>query len=136
MSGELRLQPLGANGRSILIAGAMGNEGLVGDVQGKIAFFGGPTDMKGVLAGERLRLEADVLDNNAGAHLAPGTNTLAASVGSGFTALTRLARRRFGGVPSAASTTIRLVTKSLRPCASKSMVVRSEPDSVMTPQPY
>src|SRR5207245_319 len=50
--------------------------------------------------------------------------------------LRRLARGRFGGVPSAGSTTIRLVTNFLIPWRSKSIEVRSSSDSVMTPQPY
>ena len=41
-----------------------------------------------------------------------------------------------GGTPSAGSMAIRLVTKILRPCSSKSMVVRSESRFTMTPQPY
>jgi len=49
MSGQLRLQPLRANRRSILITSAMRDEGLVGNVQSKIALFGGPTDMKRIL---------------------------------------------------------------------------------------
>ena len=43
---------------------------------------------------------------------------------------------RFGGVPSAGSTTIMLVTNFLVPCASKSIVVRSTSDCVTTPHPY
>ena len=50
--------------------------------------------------------------------------------------LARLEPDRFGGVPSAISTTIMLVTNFLMPWASKSMVVRSASDWVTTPHPY
>src|SRR5271166_4032072 len=136
MRSQLRLQPFGADPRRILIARAMGNKSLIRYVQCEFALFPFQPDVKGVLPGQCFRLETDILNDDPGAHLAPGTNTRAAIVGAALTGLARLARRRFGGVPSAGSTTIRLVTNFFGPCASKSMVVRSMLDSVMTPQPY
>ena len=41
-----------------------------------------------------------------------------------------------GGVPSAISTTMMLVTNFFMPCRSKSIEVRSLSDSVITPRPY
>jgi hypothetical protein len=81
--------------------------------------------VKGILPRKCLRLKTDVLNDDAAAHLAPGTNTRETTVASVFAGFARLARRRFGGAPSAGLTTIRLVTNFLIPCASKSMVVRS-----------
>jgi len=48
----------------------------------------------------------------------------------------RFARGRFGGVPSAGSTTMMLVTNFFAPWRSKSIDVRSASDSVTTPKPY
>src|ERR1700722_19894556 len=68
------------------------------------------------------------------AHLPAPTGSAAAITAATF--FTRLARLRLGGVPSAISTTMMLVTNFLGPCRSKSIEVRSLSDSVTTPKPY
>jgi len=93
----------------------MRDERFIRNIQRVFALLPSAPHIKRVLSGERLSLEAQVLHDDFGAHLAPGTNRGAANVGAGATALTRLALRRFGGTPSAASTTIKLVTKILIP---------------------
>src|SRR5208283_448359 len=110
-------------------------EGFIGNIESELAVLALSADMKRVFTGEGHRLKANILDDEA-THFAPGTKTRVARVGAGATAFTRFARRRFGGTPSAGSTTIRLVTNFLIPCASKSIVVRSWLYSVITPQPY
>jgi hypothetical protein len=114
VGGQFGLQSLRANAGGVLIASAMRNEGFVGDIQGELAVLSFSADMKGVFPGEGHSLEADILDDEA-THFAPGTNTRVARVGAGATDFTRFARRRFGGTPSAGSTTIRLVTNFLIP---------------------
>jgi len=116
VGGQFGLQPLRANGGGVLVASAMRNEGLVGDIEGELTILAFSANMKRVLAGEWHGLEANVLHDDV-AHFAPGTNTRAAWVGAGATtaAFTRFARLRFGGTPSAGSTTIRLVTNFLIP---------------------
>src|SRR6516162_1790189 len=134
--GQLGLESLGADVRPILIADKVGHEGLICNVQSEFAFRARLAHLKRVLTHQLFCLEAEVLDDNPVVHLAPGTKTREASTGSGFAGFTRLTRRRLGGTPSAGSMAIRLVTKILRPCSSKSMVVRSESRFTMTPQPY
>src|SRR6202008_1299085 len=134
--GQLRLESLCADVRSILIPNAVGEESFVRNVQSEFAFGARLAHLKRVFPREQLCLEAEVLDNGFVAHLAPGTYTRELSEGAGVTGFTRLARRRLGGTPSAGSTAIRLVTNSLIPCESKSIVVRSESYLTMTPQPY
>jgi len=112
MGGQFRLQSFRANPGGILIASAMRYEGFICNVEGELAVLTLPADKKRVFTGEGCRLKANVLDYEA-AHFAPGTNTRAAWVGAGAAAFARLARRRFGGTPSAGSTTIRLVTNFL-----------------------
>src|SRR6266481_163818 len=109
------LQAFGADRWRILIARAMRDKRFVGDVQGELTVFTVTPHRKRVLPRERVCPEAHVLDQNTSAHFAPGTKTRAFSVGAGLTGLGRLARRRFGGVPSASSTTIMLVTNILIP---------------------
>ena len=113
--GQFRLQSLRANGGGVLIASAMRNEGFIGNVEGEFTVLALPAYVKRVFTGVGRRLEAHVLDDEA-THFAPGTNTRVARVGAGAAAaFARLARRRFGGTPSAGSTTIRLVTNFLIP---------------------
>ena len=114
MGGQFRLQSLRANAGGVLIASAMRYEGFIGNVEGELVVLTLPADNKRVFTGEGCRLKANVLDYET-AHFAPGTKTRAAWVGAGAAAFTRLARRRFGGTPSAGSTTIRLVTNFLTP---------------------
>lgn len=114
MGDKLGLKSLCTNTWGILIAGAVRNEGLIRNVQSEFAILALATHVKRVLARKWLGLEANVLNDKA-AHLAPGTNTGEASVGATGAGLTRLARRRFGGTPSAGSTTIKLVTNFLMP---------------------
>src|SRR4029077_4289569 len=114
MGGQFRLQSLRVNAGGVLIARAMRYEGFIGNVEGELAVLPLPADNKRVFTGEGCRLKANVLDYEA-AHFAHGTKTRAARVGAGAAAFTRLARRRFGGTPSAGSTTIRLVTNFLIP---------------------
>jgi len=114
MGGQFRLQSLRANTGGVLIAGAMRYEGFIRNIEGELPVLALTADMKRVLTGEGRRLEAHILDDEA-AHFAPGTNTRVARDGAGAAAFTRFARRRFGGTPSAGSTTIRLVTNFLTP---------------------
>jgi hypothetical protein len=138
MRRQFRLQPLGTDPWGVLISCPVRNKRLVGDIQREFAFLAIPPHVERIRAGERFGLEPHILHNERNRrHLAPpGTNTFPDNVGACLIAFTRFTRRRFGGVPSAGSTTIRLVTKIFVPCASKSIVVRSEAVSVMTPQPY
>src|SRR5271167_629890 len=123
MCSQFRLQPFSADSGGILIAGAVRNERFVGNIQSEFTIFACAAHVECVFTRERLRLEPEVLNDDTGAHFAPpGTNTGPESVGAGLTALARLARRRFGGMPSAASMTMRLVTNFLIPWVSKSMV--------------
>src|SRR5579864_8417380 len=89
---------------------------------------------EGVLADQRLHLIAEKLHDDFVAHLGPATKPGRGAAPTTF--LIFLARRRLGGVPSAASTTMMLVTNFFMPWRSKSMEVRSELDSVTTPRPY
>src|SRR6266478_820480 len=134
VSGQLGSEPDGADGRRILILGAMGDKGFVGNVQPVFALVARFAHIECVLAHQRLGLESDVPHNCVVAHLAPGMGTGEACAGNTF--LIRLVRGRFGGTPSAGSTTIRLVTNCLMPWTSKSTVVRLGSDWVMTPHPY
>ena len=61
--GQFRLQSLRANGRGVLIASAMRNEGLIGNIEGELAVLALPAHVKRVFTGVGRRLEAHVLDD-------------------------------------------------------------------------
>src|SRR5208282_5358200 len=132
--GQLAAELDRAHVRRVLVADAAAIEGLVGDRQRKLAdHVCGFADGEGVFADERLYLESDELhDDVVLCHLAPTADAMAGAA----TAFLRRLVRRLGGVPSAGSTTIMLVTNFFMPWRSKSMEVRSESDSVTTPRPY
>src|SRR6201998_44328 len=133
---ELSIESECADGRSVLISSAMCDKCFVCYLQREFTLGASFSHIKCVFAHLRLRFESSVLDDDSVVHLAPGTNTGEARAGTDCLFLARLARRRLGGIPSAGSTTIMLVTTFFSPWMSKSMVVRSPFDSVMTPQPY
>src|SRR5579864_4752424 len=124
----------GANARGILVPDAMRGERLVFD--GKREFAGLVRILgyygKRVFPHSGLGFKSNVLNENVVGHFALPVLPATLNAVAGF--LRRL--ERFGGVPSAGSTTMMLVTNFLMPCASKSIVVRSASVSVMTPQPY
>src|SRR5580704_15940584 len=98
-----------ANIRRILKTDAAGVESFVGNGQGIFARLGGRfAHRKRIFAALGLSLEPHKLhDNVVVAHFPAGTAAAA------FFA--RLARLRFGGVPSASSTTMMLVTNFFMP---------------------
>src|SRR6266849_2627800 len=112
----------------------MGTERFVQDGERKIAGLGsGFPHHEIVAADQNFRFKTEILHDCRRAHFAP-VIAGARAMPSAF--LRRLRRGRLGGVPSARSTTMMLVTNFLTPCRSKSMVVRSASDSMITPQPY
>src|SRR5579862_9318858 len=132
-SRQLYVQAMRANVRRILKTHAARIERFVRNSQSIFAGLGrGFADGKGIFAALRFGFESDELHNHVvvSAHFPAGT---AAATATAATFFVRFARLRFGGVPSAISTTIMLVTNFFIPCKSKSMEVRSLSDSVMTP---
>src|ERR1700683_4561019 len=134
--GQFPVKPVRADVRRILIAHAASVESVVWNRQSKFARLGlRLSNCKRIFADSRFRLETDELDDDLRRHFAPDTVPAAAAIAA-TVFLTRFARLRLGGVPSAISTTIMLVTNFFMPCKSKSMEVRSWSDSVITPKPY
>src|SRR5271156_2795696 len=123
--GQFTVKPVRTNVRRILIADATGVERVVRNRQSKFARLClRLSNGESVFAHRRLRLEADELNDDLRRHFAPGEDPAAAAI-TATVFLTRLARLRFGGVPSAISTTMMLVTNFFTPCRSKSIEVRS-----------
>src|SRR5580704_29086 len=104
-----------ANIRRILKTDAAGVESFVGNGQGIFARLGGRfAHRKRIFAALSLSLEPNKLhDNVVVAHFPAGTIAGAATAATAF--LARFARLRFGGVPSASSTTMMLVTNFFMP---------------------
>src|ERR1700733_7572566 len=133
---EFPVKSVGTDVRRILITDATGVERVVRNGQSEFARLRlRLSDGKSIFAHRRLGLETDELDDDLRRHFAPGKLPAAAAI-TATVFLTRFARLRLGGVPSAISTTIMLVTNFFMPCRSKSIEVRSLSDSVMTPKPY
>src|ERR1700687_974057 len=125
----------------ILKTDAVRNKSIIRNRNRKFAcLLGDYANAKRILADLRPADKADILDDCLAVHFAPGAAAAAISaVGLAATSaafLRRLTRLRFGGVPSAGSMTIRLVTNFFIPWTSKSIEVRSESVSVITPSPY
>src|SRR3984893_1186715 len=126
---------------AVLVARAPAIEGRIGNRQCKFAgLVPGFAHGKSVLAHKRADFVPDKLDDEAIAHTATAVlGPMTATAGMRAPAATfflRLERERLGGVPSAGSTIIMLVTNFFRPCRSKSIDVRSASESVTTPNPY
>src|ERR1700747_3723660 len=104
-----------ANIRRILKTDAAGVESFVGNGQGIFARLGDSfAHGKGIFAALGLSLEPHKLhDNVVVAHFPAGTTASTATAATAFFA--RLARLRLGGVPSASSTTMMLVTNFFMP---------------------
>ena len=123
--GQFPVKPVRTDVRRILIADAARVERVVRNRQSEFArlrlrFSNG----EGIFAHRRLGLETDELDDDLRRHFAPDKDPAAAAI-TATVFLTRFARLRLGGVPSAISTTIMLVTNFFMPCRSKSIEVRS-----------
>src|ERR1700723_2294701 len=137
--GQLHVQPVRTNIRRILKSHAPRIKSLVGNGQRKFPRFRRCfANRERIFPAALLRFESHELHDHAiavvVAHFPAPTGSAAAITAAAF--FTRLARLRFGGVPSACSTTMMLVTNFFIPCRSKSIEVRSLSDSVMTPKPY
>src|SRR6202041_420771 len=131
--GKFQVQAVGADVRRILKTDAARIERFVRNGQSEFARFG-----RRFANGERVfpalgfGLESHELhDDVVVAHFPAAAKATGAA-----TFFTRFARLRFGGVPSAISTTMMLVTNFFIPCRSKSIEVRWLSDSVTTPKPY
>jgi len=111
--GQLTVEFEGANVGSVLITYAVGIKCLIHNCQCKFAGLARVlSHEKAILTGDRIRLETNILDDHALAHFAPA---VAAGRGVGTAFLLRFRRARLGGVPSAGSTTIKLVTNFFIP---------------------
>jgi len=62
MGSQFCLEPFRTDRGSILITGAMGNEGFVRNIQSEFAIFAGLANLKCVFARERFSLEANILN--------------------------------------------------------------------------
>src|SRR6202046_4136674 len=134
--GQFTVKPVRTDVRRILIADTARVERLVGNRQSKFARLRlRLSNGKSIFTNRRLGLETDELDDDLRRHFAPDKLPAAAAI-TATVFLTRFARLRLGGVPSAISTTMMLVTNFFMPCRSKSIEVRSLSDSVITPRPY
>src|ERR1700690_899179 len=121
-----------ANAGSVLKTDPVGGKCFVCDGQGKFPRLGGGfSHRKSIFADRLFGRKPHELHQEFFAHLAPADLARATGTTAFFRALFRL-----GGVPSASSTTMMVVTNFFIPWRSKSMEVRSESDSVTTPRPY
>src|SRR5579859_4319092 len=73
MGRQFGLQPLRADGRCVLIAGAARDEIIVGDIQPEFPVFSLFAHMKRIFAFQRHRFEPHVFDNKLAAHFPPFT---------------------------------------------------------------
>ena len=118
--GELAAKPEGTDIRRVLEPCAPAIERCVGDGQRKFACLAlGLPHGKHVLANEGAYFIPNKLNDETIAHRTAGAadaaETAGARVAATVTFFLRLARDRLGGVPSAGSTTIRLVTNFFGP---------------------
>src|SRR5271155_2291994 len=112
--GQLTMKPVRTNVRRVLITHAPFVECFVWNRQSEFARLRlRLSNGKSIFARGRLGLETDELDDDLRRHLAPGNAIAATAAATVF--LTRLARLRLGGVPSAISTTMMLVTNFFMP---------------------
>src|ERR1700722_2300137 len=112
--GEFPAKFARANVRRILDAQQAFIKSFGRNRQGEFARLGGSfSHGEGVFTDRRLHLISQELNDDFVAHLAPATSLGATAATTNF--LPFLARRRFGGTPSAASTTMMLVTNFFIP---------------------
>src|ERR1700723_3958617 len=131
--GKFQVQAVGADVRRILKTDAARIERFVRNGQSEFARFGrGFANGESIFTALGLGFETDELHDD----VVVVAHFPAAATATAATFFTRLARLRLGGVPSAISTTMMLVTNFFMPCRSKSIEERSLSDSVMTPRPY
>ena len=131
---EFATKPQGTDVGRVLEPRAPAIERRIGNRQCKLACFVlRLAHGKSVLAHERADFISYKLDDKAITHRATaGFGAAVAGAGTRTATVTfflRLERERLGGVPSAGSTTMMLVTNFFGPCRSKSIEVRSESES-------
>jgi hypothetical protein len=138
---QLAAKAGGTDVGGVLVACAPTIESSIGNGQRKFAGFAiGLAHGKSIFAHKVADFVPHKLNDEAIGHRVTtvlGSATVIAGTRTAtVTFFLRLERERLGGVPSAGSTTIILVTNFFGPCRSKSMDVRSASESVTTPKPY